>query len=131
MQKYIFVHPDAEINPETNLPYDESEYCTVDIEDICTIGIPMIEDAECNLWAIIPAPMQSVTVVEVVDGVPSQVVLFTGLHEEIVQQAEKLFLQICRENIWNFEVYTESDINAILEDGYAQWGNNSVAIVWP
>jgi len=75
--------------------------------------------------------MESVTVVEVVDGVPSQVFLYIGEHQEISEKAEKTFLQICKENIWNFDEYTEDDIHAIIDNGYEQWGNNSVAIVWP
>jgi hypothetical protein len=75
--------------------------------------------------------MENVTVVEVVDGVPSQVFLYSGEHQEISAKAEETFLQICRENIHNFDEYTQSDIEAILENGYEQWGDNSVAIVWP
>ena len=75
--------------------------------------------------------MENVTVVEVVDGLPSQVYLFTGEHQEIAEKAEKIFLQICKENIWNFDEYTKDDIATILYNGYEQWEDNSVAIVWP
>lgn len=75
--------------------------------------------------------MENVTVVEVVDGVPSQVFLYTGEHNEIVIKAEETFLAICRENISNFGDYTLDDITAIIDNGYETWANNSVAIVWP
>ena len=52
--------------------------------------------------------MEQVLVIEVVDSVVSQVVSFTGEHDDISSKAEELLLQICRENIWNFDDYTEN-----------------------
>ena len=76
--------------------------------------------------------MEYVTVVEIVDGTPSQVILFSGEHDDIARKAEERFLQMCSENIWNFDEYTQEDIDAILEDGHEGWGSdNSVSIVWP
>ena len=76
--------------------------------------------------------MEYVTVVEIVDGTPSQVILFTGDRDYIARKAEERFLQMCSENIWNFDEYTQKDIDAILEDGHEGWGpDNSVSIVWP
>ena len=75
--------------------------------------------------------MEFVTVVEVIDGVASQVVLFQGEHSAIKEKAEDLFLNICRENIWSFDTYSQTDIDNILADGWEKWGDNSVSIVWP
>jgi hypothetical protein len=74
--------------------------------------------------------MEHVTVVEIVDGWP-EVILYVGEHDEIVRKAQTTFLDICRENIWNFDEYTQDDITVILDNGYETWGDNCVAIVWP
>jgi hypothetical protein len=51
---YVFVDGEAEINPSTNLPYNEDEMCIVDIDDVCTVGLPMDEDGgDRELWAVI------------------------------------------------------------------------------
>ena len=47
------------------------------------------------------------------------------------EKAEDLFLNICRENIWSFDTYSQTDIDNILADGWEKWGDNSVSIVWP
>lgn len=57
--------------------------------------------------------------------------IFNGEKKDIVDKAEKTFLEICSENIDDFDTYTDDDLTAILDNGYAQWGENSVAIVWP
>lgn len=75
--------------------------------------------------------MEEVLVILTIDSVPSQVVSFKGEHDEISKKAEDLFLKICSESFDAFEKYTQSDIDAILEDGYEMWDHvNSVAIHW-
>jgi hypothetical protein len=67
--------------------------------------------------------MEKILVIEVVDAVVSYVKAFDDSAD-----AEKLFLDICRENIWDFDEYTQEDIDAMLDDGYEKWGDNSVSI---
>jgi hypothetical protein len=53
LQQYIFVRPDANINPETDLPDDSNDYRIVDADDLACIGVPMDGDEEFSLWAIL------------------------------------------------------------------------------
>ena len=54
LQRYVFVTPDADINPETNLPFHKSDYCVVDVDDIYNNGNPINVDGEdMELWAIL------------------------------------------------------------------------------
>jgi len=54
LQRYIFITPGVEINSETNLPFDENDYCVVDIDDVCTVGNPINDDGEdMELWAVL------------------------------------------------------------------------------
>jgi len=46
-------------------------------------------------------------------------------------EAEKIFLDKCRENVSNFDSYSSKDIDAILDEGYETFGNgNSICIHW-
>ena len=75
--------------------------------------------------------MEQVLVILTLDAVPYQVLSFKGVHDEIYQEAEKQFLAICKEYIWNFDEYSQEDIDYILEKGYEIWGgDNSVLIHW-
>ncbi|MFC1617635.1 hypothetical protein ACFL2K_05395 [Candidatus Margulisiibacteriota bacterium] len=47
------------------------------------------------------------------------------------EQAEEIFLDKCQEYIWNYDEYTAGDIEAILEQGYANFGSNSICISEP
>ena len=54
LQKYVFVHPDADIDPETSLPDDEDMYVITDVDELTTSGCPIAEDGvEYELWAIL------------------------------------------------------------------------------
>jgi hypothetical protein len=54
LQRYVFITPWVLIHPETNLPYDECNYCVVDVDDLCTVGVPINQnDEEMELWAIL------------------------------------------------------------------------------
>jgi hypothetical protein len=54
LQRYIFITPGAEINSETNLPFDENDYCVVDIDDVCTVGNPINDyGKDMELWAVL------------------------------------------------------------------------------
>lgn len=71
-----------------------------------------------------PVLTAKIAVIEIKDSV---------LHEmhwcATSEEAEAKFLELCRENITNFEEYTADDIEAILENGYEQYGStNSICI---
>ena len=55
LPRYIFVKEDADINPETDLPYSEDEWCEVDMDWASLNGVPPIDDegADMVLWAIV------------------------------------------------------------------------------
>jgi hypothetical protein len=54
LQQYIFITPGVEIDPATNLPFDENDYCEVDIDCVCTVGNPINDDGEdMELWAVL------------------------------------------------------------------------------
>lgn len=42
--------------------------------------------------------------------------------------AEKKFLELMNENIWNIADYTESDFQACLDDGIAEYGPKAIVI---
>ena len=46
------------------------------------------------------------------------------------EEAEKEFLDLCREYLSNFDEYTKEDIDTILENGYESFGTGFVAIYW-
>lgn len=76
--------------------------------------------------------MEFVAVVCISEGVTESVKLFKGEdRSEISSQAEQHFLDLCREKIWNFDEYTQDDIDAILDNGYEKYGDNSICICWP
>ena len=52
-QRFVFIVPEVEINPQTNLPYDREDYCVVDVDDLITIGTPMHDDEELEFWAVL------------------------------------------------------------------------------
>ena len=51
-QRFVFIVPGAEIDPETDLP-EPDEFAVVDADDLATIGCPMIGDIELELWAFL------------------------------------------------------------------------------
>jgi len=54
LQQYVFITPDVDINPVTNLPYNEDDYCVLTIDEVVISGTPLTEDEEdMELWAII------------------------------------------------------------------------------
>ncbi len=65
------------------------------------------------------------------DGVVDANHLFVGRHQEISEKANQKLIEVCREVFSNFDTYTPDDIEAILEDGYAEFGHGSVCISWP
>ena len=46
------------------------------------------------------------------------------------EQAEKKFLDLCKNYIPNFDKYTDEDIDIILENGYDNFGIGLIAINW-
>lgn len=52
-QRFIFVHPDAEIDSVTNLPVNKNDYVIVDVDDILTCGVPMQDDTELEFYAFL------------------------------------------------------------------------------
>ena len=52
-QRFVFVHPDAEIDPVTNLPDDKDDYVILDVDDILTVGTPMKDDVEFEFYAFL------------------------------------------------------------------------------
>ena len=64
-----------------------------------------------------------ILVITIKDSVLDEVFPFTESED-----AEKKFLELCREKIWNFDEYTPNDITGILDDGYAKYGANSICI---
>lgn len=56
LQRYVFITPDVDINPDTNLPYDENDYCVVDVDFFETHDgcMPINQQgAQMELWAIL------------------------------------------------------------------------------
>ena len=53
---FVFIHPEADMNPTTKLPYDDDHYEIVDIFDIVSCGTPYHsdDDVELEFYAIIP-----------------------------------------------------------------------------
>lgn len=54
-QRFIFVHPDAEIDPDTNFPVGDrgQDWAIVDVDELVTVGCPMFEDVEFEFWAVL------------------------------------------------------------------------------
>jgi hypothetical protein len=46
------------------------------------------------------------------------------------ENCERDFLDACSVNISNFADYSQEDVNAIIEDGYAMKGNGSICLTW-
>ena len=57
--------------------------------------------------------------------------LFIGDHKEICELAEKKFLDLFKQESWNWDDYTPDDIEAILEDGLAEFRDGTICITWP
>lgn len=69
-------------------------------------------------------PLIPILVISYNDGVLEPIVVCSTSEE-----AEAKFLELCREKIWNFDEYTPGDIEAILDNGYEQYGaGNSICI---
>ena len=49
LPNYVFISEDAEINPETNLPFNENQYTIVDMDWSSQNGIPPIDDEGCDM----------------------------------------------------------------------------------
>lgn len=75
--------------------------------------------------------MEHVNVIVIRDGIVDANYLFVGPHDEITDQANKKFIELCRERFSNFDEYTPEDIENILDDGYAEYGRGSICISWP
>jgi len=72
-----------------------------------------------------------VTVTVIADGVVEYTRLFIGERETISTEAEEYFLSVCRERLSNFDEYDKDDIQAILDNGYEEFGNGSICLCWP
>jgi len=75
--------------------------------------------------------MDTINVILIKDNNIEENHLFQGA--DAADQAEKKFVDLCRENLTNFDEYTKDDIDAIIENGYEHSINGKVAIVmnWP
>ena len=51
-QRFVFIHPEAEIDPITKLPPEE-DCIVVDVDDLIVSGTPMVDDTEFELWAVL------------------------------------------------------------------------------
>ena len=73
-----------------------------------------------------------ISVVVIKDSVIDENYLFRGDdNDDIVQRAEKKFLDACATNVSNWYEYSEEDKNNALDDGYVEFGRGSVCISWP
>jgi hypothetical protein len=53
-QHFVFIHPESEIDAETNLPKDSSHIIVVDADDLACAGFPMNdEEVEYEFWAVL------------------------------------------------------------------------------
>jgi hypothetical protein len=54
-QSFIFISPDAKINPATNLPDNKNDICVVDMDWCETNGCPPINDdgEDMEFWAVL------------------------------------------------------------------------------
>lgn len=49
LPNYVFISINAEINQETNLPFDENQYMVVDMDWASDNGVPPIDDDGCDM----------------------------------------------------------------------------------
>ena len=70
--------------------------------------------------------MKQVAVVVVRDKVVDALWLF----DSVVKATVKFFDE-CASSLSNWEDYTVEDRDAVIMDGYAEFGKGSVCIVWP
>jgi len=66
---------------------------------------------------------------------PCVVVIKNGVVDELIisskDEVENLFVEKCRENITNFDDYTNEDIEDVISDGYETFGTAcSVCLSW-
>jgi hypothetical protein len=71
-----------------------------------------------------------------VEPYPIVVVVKDGIVDEAVickddEHAKRVFLDLCAERISNWGDYTVKDIDAVLEQGFEEFGNGSVCLVNP
>lgn len=52
-QWFVFVNPEADIDPETSLPDDPQDWCVVDVDELAQVGTPRFEDQEFEFWAVV------------------------------------------------------------------------------
>jgi len=53
LQRYVFIPLDCEMDPKTRLPVDTSTIVIMDIDDVLTVGTPMVDDEELVLHAVL------------------------------------------------------------------------------
>ena len=55
LSQYVFITPDVDINPETNLPYNKNDYAVIDMDWCQVCGCPPINDEgiDMELWAVL------------------------------------------------------------------------------
>ena len=49
LPNYVFISINAEINQDTNLPFDENQYMVVDMDWASDNGVPPIDDDGCDI----------------------------------------------------------------------------------
>jgi hypothetical protein len=49
LPNYVFISINAEINQDTNLPFDENQYTIVDMDWASDNGVPPIDDDGCDM----------------------------------------------------------------------------------
>ena len=73
--------------------------------------------------------MNSVNIIVVKDNIVEENYLLTG--ENIGAVVEKCFLDLCKTRLSNWDEYSSSDKDALLEEGYGTFDNGSICINWP
>jgi hypothetical protein len=76
--------------------------------------------------------MEYCNVVLIKEGVVDECVLILGTsREEVAAKAEETFFNRCSTRLSNWDDYDSEDREAIIEQGYEEWGTGSICITWP
>jgi hypothetical protein len=76
--------------------------------------------------------MEYCNVVVIKNGVVDECVLVTGRNRpEVSERAESLFLERCASVSVTWGQYEQSDLDAMLDDGYHEGDQGTVCITWP
>lgn len=79
----------------------------------------------------IPLGLNNYIVVERVEhDVIIESYLFIGA-DLAIKKAEQKFLELCKETIFNWHEYNIDNIDDMLDNGYVEYENGCICIVWP